>query len=44
VVPLVDSVGRVWAVLDVDSWEVGAFDQADDAGLRLVLTTAGLMG
>lgn len=43
VVPLVDASGRAWAVLDVDSWEVGSFDQSDDAGLRLVLTRAGLM-
>jgi putative methionine-R-sulfoxide reductase with GAF domain len=44
VVPLVDSTGRAWAVLDVDSWEVGTFDQADDAGLRMVLAAAGLLG
>jgi putative methionine-R-sulfoxide reductase with GAF domain len=42
VVPLIDSAGRCWAVLDLDSHEVNAFDQADDAGLRQVLQQAGL--
>jgi putative methionine-R-sulfoxide reductase with GAF domain len=43
VVPLRDETGTVSAVLDVDSWEVGAFDERDDVGLRRVLQAAGLM-
>jgi len=43
VVPLIDEDGRAWAVLDVDSWEVGSFDESDDEGLRTVLRTAGLV-
>lgn len=41
VVPLLDDAGRCWAVLDVDSHQVGAFDEKDAEGLRLVLEAAG---
>jgi putative methionine-R-sulfoxide reductase with GAF domain len=43
VVPLVDPAGRCHAVLDIDSHEVGCFNEADDAGLRSVLRAGGLM-
>ena len=43
VVPLVESSGECWAVLDLDSWETAAFSESDDAGLRQVLQAAGLM-
>ncbi len=42
VVPLLDSSSRAWAVLDLDSWDLDAFNHADDSGLRLVLAAAGL--
>lgn len=42
VVPLLDERGAAWGVLDLDSFEVGAFGSDDDAGLRLVLRAAGL--
>lgn len=32
---------RCWAVLDVDSWETGAFDASDRNGLAQVLEAAG---
>ena len=41
VVPLVDERGQCWAVLDLDSHEVGAFDESDDRGLRHVLAAGG---
>lgn len=41
VVPLLDANDNAWAVLDVDSWEVGAFDQSDATGLASVLRAAG---
>lgn len=40
--PLLDSDGACWGVLDLDSWEVGAFDEADEEGLQQVLAAAGL--
>jgi putative methionine-R-sulfoxide reductase with GAF domain len=41
VVPLLDkSTGACWGVLDLDSWEVGAFSDADDRGLRMVIDAA----
>ncbi len=43
VIPLVNDDGGVWAMLDVDSHEVAAFDESDDEGLRAVLTAAGFM-
>ncbi len=42
VIPLFDPDGRCWGVLDVDSFEVGAFDDRDVDGLRAVLERAGL--
>ncbi len=42
VVPLVDSDGACWGVLDLDSFEVGAFDDDDVRGLSRVLAAAGL--
>jgi putative methionine-R-sulfoxide reductase with GAF domain len=32
-----------WAVLDLDSWSVGAFDESDAAGLADVLEVAGFV-
>ena len=40
--PLVDKQGVCWGVLDLDSWETGAFDESDERGLRGVLAAAGL--
>ncbi|TWT44787.1 Free methionine-R-sulfoxide reductase [Phycisphaerae bacterium RAS1] len=42
VIPVFDERGRCWGVLDVDSHEVGAFDERDVQGLRAVLAAAGL--
>ncbi len=42
VVPCFESDGRCWGVLDLDSHELGAFTDADAAGLRMVLEAAGL--
>jgi putative methionine-R-sulfoxide reductase with GAF domain len=42
VVPCFDAAGQVWAVLDVDSWEVGAFGQHDADGLNMLLRRAAL--
>ncbi|MBK8915215.1 MAG: GAF domain-containing protein [Phycisphaerales bacterium] len=41
VIPLLEADGRCWGVLDVDSHEVGAFDQSDALGLGDVLRAAG---
>jgi putative methionine-R-sulfoxide reductase with GAF domain len=41
VVPLIDNADRCWGVLDVDSFEIGAFDASDDVGLRDVLRAIG---
>ena len=41
-IPLVDETGVVWGVFDVDSWDVGAFDQRDAEGFASVLRAAGL--
>ena len=43
VVPLIDSHDTCWGVLDVDSWEVGAFGERDELGLKSVLRAAGLL-
>ena len=43
VVPLLDREGVCWGVLDVDSWEVNAFDPGDAAGLCRVLRAAGVI-
>ncbi len=42
VVPLIDAKGVCWAVLDLDSYEVNAFSEADDLGLKRILKAAGL--
>ncbi len=42
VLPLFDESGLCWGVLDVDSHDVGAFDDTDVAGLQDVLRAAGL--
>ncbi|MEJ2368456.1 MAG: GAF domain-containing protein [Acidobacteriota bacterium] len=43
VVPLVDAGGKCWAVLDLDSFETGAFAADDAEGLKRVLAAAGLV-
>jgi putative methionine-R-sulfoxide reductase with GAF domain len=42
VLPLLGEDGKCWAVLDLDSHDVGAFDDTDVAGLLGVLVAAGL--
>jgi len=42
VIPLFDTDGRCWGVLDVDSYDVGAFDVEDVRGLLEVLRAAEL--
>ena len=42
VLPLFDESGTCWGVLDLDSHEVGAFSDADVAGLQSILLAAGL--
>lgn len=42
VVPCLNSDGTCWGVLDVDSPQVGAFDESDERGLLAVLNAAGL--
>ncbi|MFH0981341.1 MAG: GAF domain-containing protein [Planctomycetota bacterium] len=42
VIPLFDAGGRCWGVLDLDSHNVGAFDDRDVVGLTQVLRAAGL--
>ncbi len=42
-VPLIDETGAAWAVLDLDSHEIAAFDDSDERGLRRVLEAAGLL-
>lgn len=42
VVPLIDASGSAYAVLDLDSFDVGSFTQADAEGLVLVLRHVGL--
>lgn len=42
VIPLFEPDGTCWGVLDVDSFDVGAFDERDVEGLRAVLAGAGL--
>ena len=43
VIPLIDSSAACWGVLDLDSWDVGSFDQSDEHGLRAVLRAAQLI-
>jgi len=42
VVPLFDDDGKCWGVLDLDSYDIGAFDERDVEGLTEVLGAAGL--
>lgn len=42
VVPLFEESGECWGVLDLDSYDVGAFTDEDVSGLTLLLRTAGL--
>ena len=42
VVPCLSADGTCWGVLDLDSHEVGAFDDPDAEGLACVLRAAGL--
>lgn len=42
VLPLLEPSGACWGVLDLDSHALGAFDEADVAGLSIVLRAAGL--
>ncbi len=43
VLPIHDAHGAPIGVLDLDSFDVGSFDETDLAGLKRVLTAAGLM-
>jgi L-methionine (R)-S-oxide reductase len=43
VIPLLAADGTCWGVLDLDSHEVGSFNEDDVAGLTGVLRAAGLM-
>lgn len=42
VLPLFDADGRTYAVLDLDSFDIGAFGEDDARGLNAVLRSAGL--
>src|SRR5438105_13594580 len=42
VVPLIEEDGTCWGVLDLDSFEVGAFSDEDVSGLRMVLEAGGM--
>lgn len=42
VIPLIEPGGRCWGVLDVDSWDLAAFDESDEAGLKRILAAARL--
>lgn len=42
VIPCLDGPGRAWGVLDLDSYEVGAFHDGDAKLLRAALVKAGL--
>ena len=42
ILPVFDDSGACWGVLDLDSYDVGSFDQSDVEGLRRVLQAAGL--
>lgn len=43
VIPLIDEAGDCWGVLDLDSFEVGSFDEHDRIGLERALRAAGLL-
>ena len=42
VVPCLTRSGEAWGVLDLDSWDLASFTDADAEGLRTVLRAAGL--
>ncbi len=42
VIPCLDDDDTCWGVLDVDSWEIGAFDESDERGLLALLEAARL--
>ncbi len=42
VIPLFDETGRCWGVLDLDSHDVSAFDEADATGMTELLSLAKL--
>lgn len=42
VIPLLDADGGCWGVLDLDSYDVGSFSDADVRGLQDLLRKAGL--
>ncbi len=42
VIPLFDQAGQCWGVLDVDSHDVGNFDEADSTGMTELLRRARL--
>lgn len=42
VLPLLDESGKCWGVLDLDSYNVGAFTDDDVTGLTMLLRQAGL--
>ena len=42
VIPLLESDGTCWGVLDLDSFDAGAFDQGDVDGLLMLLRAAQL--
>lgn len=44
VIPLFEQSGGCWGVLDLDSYQVGAFSQRDVDGLQMLLEAAGLTG
>jgi putative methionine-R-sulfoxide reductase with GAF domain len=43
-IPLIDEDDVCWGVLDLDSHDVGAFGETDQAGLVRILQAAGLLG
>lgn len=43
VIPLIDIDARCWAVLDVDSWDIAAFDAVDATGLDCLLRAGALL-
>lgn len=43
VLPLLDEAGNCWGVLDLDSYDVGAFTGDDVTGLTLLVRKAGLI-
>lgn len=44
VIPCLDPEGNCWGVLDADSWDLEAFDEADARAVSELLALAGLTG